>query len=512
MCSIPAGTSQWQHLIRILIGRTPTFNMKPFAQIQIFFYAFMAAHCFAGPATAPTSAPITFGSGPVSIVQTTYHAGMAPAVAFYDARNLPADFEFIKLEWVFGDKADLRPDPRHHLDAKDYPATVDANVGLQGPIAAHDFEQPGTYVQMLKGTPDVGGAIATWSLKTFVDPDTRTQINIGPGQDAQFSKAAGQSNVHIHVVAGTHIRVTDTIHYQSTTVIEGMASPDGSQPLITFPAGIICFAGSEDSHDFTIRNLDVDSEWKPAKTKSGYPYADCTAVLNGNAQASEFIKIRGRNIAVLRCRFYHVNRFAETPDTTAHGVLLDGNRQMVVNGVAQQCASFWGGSSEVVQFNDFTCSVNESTVRLASANVDGFSLQFNHIAQQDDGDGSSKAVFTNRAAKDHFEYANAIEDGEISFNHGVGSANSCTVTHGLAKFNLLVASHAPVAFRVEDATDDLTIRDNRILTRNYAAFKIDHRGSWIKNVRIRHNTWSGPNSRAIDYQGGDTSGITFFSN
>lgn len=144
--------------------------------------AMLAANHTTTPATQPDR---TFSIGPAAstapAIIASYITSPAPATVHVNALNLldhPVDWLTDHNSWNFGDTAgQIVTDPRTGKSAN-------LNAAIQGPVAAYEYENPGTYVITLTRTPTTGPTQIYQAMVT-VPASQRTVFYISPdGSDA----------------------------------------------------------------------------------------------------------------------------------------------------------------------------------------------------------------------------------------------------------------------------------------------------------------------------------------
>ena len=452
-----------------------------------------------------TASPITFqtGIGTDFAVRPTYNPGMAPAIAWFDARNV-ADTRADWCRWDFGDAGTPRPDPRHTPRPIEFPTTVDpAHDKLEGPVIAWVYDKPGTYTVGLR-IDRANGSVDHFTVQVIVDPDTRTQLYFGPaGSDAntgtdptkpllsfaKLQQVLKGSRVHVHLQPGWVGTFTGSIQLTKDIVIEAIAGA-GDKPMALAPAGGAAFTGwASVTERCLIRGLQFDAPFKPVINPGGYAWS--------NAGASAALEARGESIGLVDCDFHNLNRAVVIQGNAGgatDGVLVMGCRQLLPGGISSQVLSVWGAKHVVVLFNQLTNSANESTFRVAADGADGLTVLYNEFTQQIDvphGRTLAKAASTVRTAKDVLFAFNWVHDAECSFDPMSADAHVADV---LIKWNVLTSPAAPASFTLRPNVSGITLRENYMQRTNGPCIGLAPDATLkepMSDIVIQHNTFVG---------------------
>jgi len=398
------------------------------------------------PAAAPTTAPATPQTFLISPVSSAAPAGSAtsqPAPAIYTIASAPATVHVSLLNllksptdwlterdtWNFGDPAG------QYASNPNAVTPVNLNTDLRGPVAAYVYENPGTYTITLTRTFTSGQnptlTSQTLTAQVIVPKSTRTVYYIGPdGSDVNpgtdpnhplktagaAAKLAGDHREFRFCRGSVYPLVTEFAMKHRDMLIDCYGNPALPLPVIQrIPANPIppedCMTFTfwpGQTYDITIRNVRIDSPWKPALTAGKYAYHNPTAM---------FGILRGSNVTVSDCEFQNI---LEGPhgDPNLTGFLALRNRQVDPLGIPSR--TLWLEGHDVVAIgNTATNSINESPVRAAATGIFNGLIAFNDIAQQLDpahDRATAKAAVTLRTIADVAVIGNRITNAEFSFD------------------------------------------------------------------------------------------------
>jgi hypothetical protein len=369
-------------------------------------------------ATQATTFPTSTlpGSGIPVTVQSVYHAGQAPATAFFDASNLASVRVRNSVAWNFGDASDIHPDPRSAdplATPGQYPP-VDANAGIVGPVAAHLYRSVGTYTATATTLDGVQHAVTV-----IVDPDTRQQIYFdGNGSDsntgadaahpllsaAKFLAVCNGSNVHVHATKACKFSLPNCIQLCSNIVI------DTGGATINPPPGGTAFAGWPGrTADVVILDASIDS---PGTTTTSGTHPFIAAVLG-----TQFCNLRGQRISIIGGSIGCLDRAIQISDDGTDGTLLHGITQTNPWAINSQCIYSGAGSHLCEYFLTLTGSNAESPCRNDGDNtMNGLSTLYCSFSQPT----PAKAGFVNRAGNHSLFARNYVGNAEASWCVGIG--------------------------------------------------------------------------------------------
>ena len=344
-------------------------------------------------------------SGIPAVVQSVYHAGQAPCVAYFDARNIASCRDRDSAVWNFGDAVELHADPRSlAAGSGSLYLAVDLNVCITSPTAAHLYRRAGTYTVTCTTLDGV-----VHSLSVVVDPDTRAQVYFSPkGSDSNkgnspdvplqtagmFEHIAAMSNVHIHLNPACVMSLKDSIQLQSNVVIECNHS------LIHPSVGGLAFAG-----------------W-PGRTADVLILdAHAVAVSSPAAAGTQFLRFRGQRLAWVGGTFGSLDRVGDVTDDGTDGVLLQDVAQLDPQGTHSQDFYIGGNVKHVCKFFlTLTGSNAESPDRNTGGMLDGVGEQYCLFSQPH----KAKAGFVDRGGTGHVFSRNYIVGCEASWSVGIG--------------------------------------------------------------------------------------------
>lgn len=469
------------------------------------------------PATQPAT-PQNFLISPVSSAapagpassKSVYTLPPAPATVHVSLLNLlktPTDWLTERDQWNFGDATgQYATDPT----AVTTGATVNLDTTLQGPVAAYQYEKPGTYAITLNRT-FATGQTQTLTAQVIVPASTRTVFYIGPdgndvnpGTDANHPlKTAGAAarlaadHTEFRFCRGNVYILQPEFSMKHRDILVDCYG-DASLPLPIIQRIPATKIAAEDcmtfttwpglTYDITIRHVRVDSPWTEAFTADKYAYHAPTAI---------FGILRGSNVTVADCEFANL---LEGPhgDPTATGLLFLRNRQVDPLGIPSR--TLWLEGHDVVAIgNVATNSVNESPLRAASTGIVNGLVAFNDIAQQLDpahNRATAKAASTLRTLADVAVMKNRITNGEFSFDPHSDTAQDQRI---LVQNNAVYNSQIDLQTNVRHA-----IFSGNFIRRDQGPCITINPGSsdpmmWIEDLQLINNTGQGwmPNGRML---------------
>jgi hypothetical protein len=450
-------------------------------------------------AITTTTAPagVLLGAGSSAAVGTRCVVGQAPCVLWADARAVSST-RTETLSWNFGDASEFFTDPRHLGDPVKYPTTnLSANSDCVGQVVAHWFLNPGTY-HCGCTVHHTDGSTSVYPFDAVVLPDQRRQIYFSPdGNDtndgsttrpyrsgSKFCAVAATGNVSIHLdprwISGP---LPGTITLQNNVAI------DGNDATINPPATGPAFVGWVGvTSDCLIRNVTFASTTQPSST-----------------QPAQAVRFRGTRLSLIDYAFGPLFRAAETEDARSDGLLFHGNVQLDPRGIQSQVLYVGGGSRVVIQFNRFTGSVGESSLRFDGTCTTGATVAHNVISQYQ----QAKAAFTDRDSLDVSTIGNWFDSGDCS--HNVGIADPATylvnrVTNSVVAGNLITSTVGTATIQISAGVVGYTASGNDVRVRPGCA-AVTVSPDWthadpLTDVLIQNTVVSGTNPVLLKVNGG----------
>ena len=503
-----------------LLAQATTSPAKQAAILQHFLINPVSSAAPARPVANAATAPAS--------TQPLYLAPPAPATVHVSLLNLltqPTDWLAELDTWDFGDPNGLYAINPCPVTAKSSTtqaignpndsaaALVNLNTALQGPIAAYQYEKPGTYTITLTRT-FAGRPAQVITQQVIVPASTRTVYYIGPdgndvnpGTDVNHplrtataaAKLAGDRTEFRFRRGSVYTLEPEFSMKHHDMLIDCYGDPGLPLPVIQrIPANNI---PAQDCPTFTswpgqtfnvtIRHLRIDSPWTPALSDS-YPYHEPSAI---------FGTIRGSNYTVSDCEFANL---LEGPhgDPAVTGLLLLRNRQVEPLGIPSR--TLWLEGRDVVAIGNVASnSTNESPLRAASTGIIGGLIAFNDIAQQLDPAhhrATVKAAVTLRTLCDVAVISNRITSGEFSFDpHTATVLDQRVLVQGNQVFNAQIDLQTNIRHAV--------FRDNFVQRDQGPCITINPWGGdpaqWIEDLQMIDNTGQGwmPNGRLLQING-----------
>jgi hypothetical protein len=420
-----------------------------------------------------------------------------------DGLNLlaqPTDWLAEQFTWDFGDPSGAgATDPRNGK-------RVNLDTSIPGPVAAYEYEHPGTYQIRLNRILATGQTL-TYTQQVIVPPSARTVYYIAPdgndtnpGTDRNHPLRSATAAIQL-VADHTEFRFRRGSVYtfepefavkHRDILIDAYGESDGPLPILRrtpatggknppLPEDCVIFATwPGQTADVTIRNIRIDSPWTPAATAGGYAY---------HAPAATFGTVRGSNVTIADCEF---DNLVEGPhgDPTASGLLFLRNRQVDPLGIPSR--TLWLEGHHVVAIGNIGVnSVNESPFRAASTGIVNGLIAYNAAAQQLDanhGRATAKAASTLRTMADVTIVDNQITNAEFSFDPRLANALDQRI---LVANNVVINSQIDIKTNVRHAI----FRGNSIVRDGGPCITINpgsnEPAQWIDDLQLINNTGQG---------------------